>query len=251
MDAELAGQVAIVTGAARGIGFAAARLVAARGASVAIVDRDEQGADAAVGRLRADGFDARPLVVDLTDPGSVSSGFEDLVASLGKVDILVNIAATYPQRVISEMDLDFWHGVIASSLDASFIASQSVLPHMKRSGYGRIVNTSSGAYYLAGKGWAAYTAAKAGVIGFTRVLAREAGPFGITANTVMPGLIVTENVEATVEHTTMEQTVDQQCIGRLGTPDDIAHGIGYLVSPHAGFITGQILNIGGGINFVG
>jgi 3-oxoacyl-[acyl-carrier protein] reductase len=121
---------------------------------------------------------------------------------------------------------------------------------MRAANYGRIVNTSSGAFFLAGEGWAAYTAAKAGVIGFTRVLAREAGPHGITANTVMPGLILTENVEATVTRATMDETVERQCIGRVGRPEDIAHGVGYLVSPCAGFVTGQTLNIGGGINFV-
>lgn len=249
-DSAVQGRVVVVTGAATGLGLATAELLAHRGAVVTLVDVNGERLSAEASRLAGEGAAAEACVVDLTDQRRVVELIDGVVDRHGRIDGLVNLAALYQPCPIEEMSIDFWHKIIHSSLDSTFFTCQAVLPHMRKAGYGRIVNTSSGVVLMGGAGWGAYCAAKAGVIGFTRVLAREAGPAGITANVIMPGLIGTERALATLDKAEIDASVAMQSVQRLGEPVDIATAVAFLVGEESGFISGQTVNVGGGINYV-
>ncbi|WP_082946001.1 SDR family NAD(P)-dependent oxidoreductase [Mycobacterium sp. E1747] len=247
---SLENQSIIVTGAAAGLGLAAGELLAKRGAAVTLVDLNTAKVEAEAKRMADAGLNVDAQVVDLTDRDEVQGLMDGVAQRYGRIDGLVNLAALYQPCEISEMSVEFWHRIVQSSLDSTFFTCQAALPHMTKAGYGRIVNTSSGVVLMGGAGWGAYCAAKAGVIGFTRVLAREAGPAGITANVIMPGLIATEHALETLDEQAIQVTTAMQCVPRLGEPDDIAHPIAFLLSREAGFISGQTINVGGGMNYL-
>jgi NAD(P)-dependent dehydrogenase (short-subunit alcohol dehydrogenase family) len=172
-----------------------------------------------------------------------------------KIEVLVNLAGIYPWASLEETSFDAWREVLGANLDSTFLCCRAVLLHMKARGYGRIVNTSSGTVVIGLGGNSAYVASKGGVIGFSRSIAREAGPHGVTVNVMMPGLIATEHVlrmlgDEAATDAFFDETIAQQCVKRRGQPEDIAHGIAYLASREAGFITGQTLYVGGGFGFV-
>src|SRR5262249_43996258 len=152
---------------------------------------------------------------------------EEVIGRHGRIDILANFAGITPLCRFADMTLDFWHRMLASHLDTTFNMCKAVVPHMIENGYGRIVNTSSGTVLMGFAGTAAYTAAKAGIIGFTRVLARELGPDGITANVIMPGLIPTEHAQ-TRNDGAREKIVSQQSVPRLGQPIDVASTLAFV-----------------------
>lgn len=251
MDAPLplAGQTALVTGAAQGLGYAAAARLAADGASVALLDRDGERLGAAAGALGAQGLTVLPHTVDLTDEEGVRAAVAAVLSAEGRIDVLVNNVGIYPHRPFEELTYAEWRHVLAVNLDSVFLCTHAVYPAMRERGYGRIVNVSSSTFFIGYPGLAAYIASKGGIIGFTRALASEAGPHGITVNAVTPGLIATEGVLGGEEAGLFDEIVPQQALPRRGEPEDIADCIAYLASSAAGFITGQTINVDGGHRF--
>ena len=246
----MAGKVVVVTGAAAGLGLATAEHLGQLGAAVVLVDMNAEGVKAEAARLAADGATVEAQVVDLTNYEQVETLIDGVVERHGRIDGLVNLAALYKQCPLEEMSPEFWHRIITSSLDSTFFTCQVAVRHMRAAGYGRIVNTASAALLMGGIGWGAYCAAKGGVIGFTRVLAREVGPDGITANVIMPGMIKTEHAFATLSQAEIDGTIAMQGVKRLGVPEDIATTIAFLVGDGSSFITGQTINVGGGMNYL-
>jgi NAD(P)-dependent dehydrogenase (short-subunit alcohol dehydrogenase family) len=245
----LAGQTALVTGAAQGLGYAASARLAADGASVALLDRDGERLGAAADALRAEGLTVLPHTVDLTDEEGVRAAVAAILSAEGRIDVLVNNVGIYPHRPFEDLTYAEWRNVFAVNLDSVFLCSHAVYPAMRERGYGRIVNVSSSTFFIGYPGLAAYIASKGGIIGFTRALASEAGPHGITVNAVTPGLIATEGVLGGEESGLFDEIVPQQALPRRGEPQDIAECIAYLASPAAGFITGQTINVDGGHRF--
>jgi pyridoxal 4-dehydrogenase len=245
----LVGQTALVTGAARGLGFAAARRLAAEGARVALFDRDGEALAAAAEALAAERLDVFPHPVDVTDEDGVRRGVADVLAAEGRIDVLVNNAGVYPHRPFEELTYSEWRQVLAVNLDGVFLCTHAVYPAMRERRYGRIVNVSSATFFIGYPGLAAYIASKGGIIGFTRALASEAGPHGITVNAVTPGLIATEGVLEGEEAGLFDEIVPEQALPRRGEPEDIAECIAYLAGPAASFITGQTINVDGGHRF--
>ncbi len=246
------GRSALVTGGANGLGYACAARMAAEGATVGIIDLKQDAVDAAVRRLRDEGHDAFGYAVDVTDEPGVKAATSDFDTQAGSVDVLVTMAGIFPWVEFEDMTLDQWRQVVDINLGGTFTAAHAAMPFMKRRQYGRIITISSGTVMLGLPGQSAYIASKNGIIGLTRVLAREGGPHGVTANCVLPGLIATEHVLTMREDTDefIGQTVATQCVPRRGEPADIADAVSYLGSEGSAFITGQQLYVGGGDRFV-
>jgi pyridoxal 4-dehydrogenase len=245
----LAGQAALVTGAAQGLGYAAAARLAADGAAVALFDRDAEKLAIAADALGGQGLGVHPHTVDLTDEEGVRAAVAGFLSARGRIDVLVNNVGIYPHRPFEELTYADWRHVLAVNLDSVFLCTHAVYPAMRERGYGRIVNVSSSTFFIGYPGLTAYIASKGGIIGFTRALASEAGPHGITVNAVTPGLIATEGVLGGEEAGLFDEIVPEQALPRRGEPEDIAACIAYLAGPAAGFITGQTINVDGGHRF--
>lgn len=241
--------MALVTGAARGLGYAAARRLGADGARVAVLDRDGEALAAAAEALAGEGFDILPQTVDLTDEKGVRVAVAAVLADAGRIDVLVNNAGIYPHCPFEELTYAEWRRVLAVNLDSIFLCTHAAYPRMRERGYGRIVNIASSTFFIGYPGLTSYIASKGGIIGFTRALASEAGPHGITVNAVAPGLIATEGVLGGEEAGLFDEIVPEQALARRGEPEDIAECIAYLAGPSAGFITGQTINVDGGHRF--
>jgi NAD(P)-dependent dehydrogenase (short-subunit alcohol dehydrogenase family) len=242
----LAGQTAIVTGAARGLGFAAAARLAAEGAGVALFDNDDKPLAGAAERLAAQGAQVKSHTVDVTDEDGVREAVAAVLAARDRIDILVNNAGIYPHHPFEALTYAEWRRILTINLDGVFLCTHEVYPAMRERGYGRIVNVSSSTFFIGYPGLSAYIASKGGIIGFTRALASEAGLHGITVNAVTPGLIATEGVLGGEEAGLFDEIVPEQALPRRGEPEDIAACIAYLASPAAGFVTGQTINVDGG-----
>jgi len=228
MGSELAGRVAVVTGGASGIGAAVVQGLEQDGATVEIFDLSNG--------------------VDVTDEQSVLNACEEVVGRHGRIDVLVNNAGIYPHIPFEELTFAQWRHVLATNLDGVFLCSHAVYPVMRSRGYGRIVNISSATFFIGYPGLSAYVASKGGIIGFTRALAREAGPHQITVNAVTPGLIATERALAE-EADVFDEIVPEQAVQRPGTPQDISDCVRFLVRPESSWITGQTFNVDGGHRF--
>jgi 3-oxoacyl-[acyl-carrier protein] reductase len=244
---RLAGQVAIVTGASRGIGAAAALALAREGAAVLVGYRDRtEEARAVVRAIQEAGGGALAWQADLTDPQAATRMVEEAVARWGRVDILVNNAGTALEKLLLDTTPEEWDSQMAVHLRGAYACSRSALRPMLEARRGRIINISSIWGITGAAGEVAYSTAKAGLIGFTKALAKEVGRFGITVNAVAPGLIRTEMLSGYTEAELAELT-EQTPAGRVGTPEEVAAAVLYLASPEAAFLTGQVISPNGGL----
>ena len=242
---DLTGKVALVTGASRGIGRAIASRLAEQGATVVAAARGDH-AEAAVQELRAKGLRAEALTLDVTEAAAVEQAPAEIVAKHGRLDIVVSNAGITRDQLLMRMKREDWDAVLATNLTATFtLAQASVRPMLKQRG-GRIIAISSVVGQMGNAGQTNYAAAKAGLIGFAKALAREVASRGITVNVVAPGLIETEMTRAIAEKAQADWS-SQIPLGRLGHVDDVAASVCFLASDEAAYITGHVLAVNGGM----
>jgi len=244
-------RVAIVTGAASGIGAAIAKSLAREGHAVGVVDLDEDAAEQTAATIRSDGGRALAVVADVSQEPSVAEAVQSVAQHFGEPTILVNNAGIIRDNLLFKMSVQEWDAVTDVHLRGAFLMTKAVQPHMVKARFGRIVNLSSTSA-LGNRGQANYAAAKAGLQGFTKTLAVELGPFGVTANAIAPGFIVTNMTRATAARLRMdfdelsESITATIPVGRPGQPEDVAELAAYLVAERAGFISGQVIYVAGG-----
>ncbi len=244
-------RVAIVTGAARGIGAAIARRLAADGMAVGVVDLDEQGSARTAKEIIEDGGRAIPIGADVADEKAAGTAVQQTVAELGPVTVLINSAGIIRDNLIFKMSAGDWDSVMDVHLRGAFLMSRAAQTHMTQAKWGRIVNISSTSA-LGNRGQANYAAAKAGLIGFTKTLALELGKFGVTANAIAPGFIETDMTQATatrqgIDYDDWKIAVARDIpIGRIGQPEDIAAVASFLCREEAGYVSGQVIFVNGG-----
>jgi len=246
LNLELNGKVAIVTGAANGLGFAISRMLCAEGASVVVCDIDAGRSETAAAELRRSGGAAHAIHADVTDEDSVKHLIAASVQQFGGLDILVNNAGFTRDMRITKMGVTDWDSVVDVVLKGAFLCTRGAIPHMAERGAGRIVNISSRAH-LGNPGQANYSAAKAGLIGFTRAMALENGRNLITVNAVAPGIIDTEAVKRLPHYEKIRDAAKTTTpIPRIGEPDDVASVVAFLASKHASYVTGEVVHVTGG-----
>ena len=242
---DLSQKVAIVTGASRGIGRGIAEVLASRGAHVVAAARADNAA-AAVEGIRGTGGSAEAVALDVTDRGSVEALVESVLSRHSRIDILVNNAGITRDQLMLRMRPEDWDEVIATNLTAAFSCVQAVLKPMIKRRAGRIISISSVVGQMGNPGQANYAASKAGLIGFSKALAREVASRQITVNIVAPGLVDTDMTKAVAEKAQAEWT-SLIPLQRLGTPQDVAAAVCFLASDEAAYITGQVLAVNGGM----
>ena len=242
---DLNGKVAVVTGASRGIGRAVATMLAARGALVVAAARGENTQET-VESIAAAGGRAERATVDVTDTASVDALIGGVVTSHGRLDILVNNAGITRDQLMLRMKRSDWDEVIATNLTSAFSCAQAAIKPMVKQRSGRIISVSSVVGQSGNAGQANYAASKAGLIGFSKALARELASRNITVNVVAPGLVETDMTRAVTERAKGDWA-SQIPLGRIGTPDDIAAAVCFLASDEASYITGHVLAVNGGM----
>jgi len=248
-DSSLQQDIAIVTGASRGIGRTIAHELAARGATVIGTATSDAGAQSITERLHADGLKGRGAVLNVADAASVDAFLKELEAKEGPASILINNAGITRDNLLLRMKAEEWNEIVETNLGSVFRLSKGVLRGMMKARRGRIISIASVVGVMGNAGQTNYAAAKAGIIGFTKSLAREVGSRNITVNVVAPGFIATD-MTAQLPAEQQQQLVQQIALGRLGTPQDIAHAVAFLASPCASYITGETLHVNGGMYMV-
>jgi NAD(P)-dependent dehydrogenase (short-subunit alcohol dehydrogenase family) len=244
---RLRNKVAIVTGAGRGIGLATARALAREGARVAICDIRAELLDEALAGIEALGGEALAFQVDVTRREQIQHMVDETSRRWGAIDVLVNNAGIYEVLPFEEISEAQWDRLLAVNLKGAFLCCQAIVPLMKRQGSGRIVNIASSAGKTGGTlAGAHYSVSKAGLICLAKQLARELGPHGITVNAVAPGRIDTPMIHSVTEEEN-QAFAQKTPLGRLGTPEDVANAVVFLASDEASFITGEILDVNGGL----
>lgn len=239
---------ALVTGGSRGIGREIALALGESGCRLTITYRErEEAAAEVVDELVSRGVQATAVALDLAQPASVSECIEKARAELGAIQILINNAGMIQEKPFPELDLDDWDRMHAVNLRGPFLCSQKVLPEMTAAGWGRIVNLSSIGGQWGGTRQVHYAAAKAGLIGLTRSLAKLGAAYGVTANAIAPGLIETEMIQDELADEEGRAKLAAIPLGRVGRPREIGAAVAYLCSEDAGYVTGQTLNLNGGM----
>ena len=244
-------RIAIVTGAARGIGAATARRLATDGMAVAVLDLDEAESKGTAKEILDAGGRALAVGADVSKSDQVQAAVDRVVAELGEPTVLVNNAGIVRDNLLFKMTEEDWDAVLGVHLRGAFLMTRAVQKYMTGQRWGRIVNLSSSSA-LGNRGQVNYSAAKAGMQGFTKTLAIELGKFGVTANAVAPGFIATDMTAATAARVQMpfedfqKAAAERIPVGRVGQPDDVANMISFLVSEGAGFVSGQVIYVAGG-----
>lgn len=244
---DLAGKVAVVTGSSRGIGRAIALRLAGEGARVVVNYRGNQAAaDEVVREIEARGGQATAVQADVSQPAQAQALIDAAVKAFGRIDILVNNAGTTRDTLIMRMSEEDWDVVLATNLKGAFNCIKAATRPMMRQRYGRIVNITSVAGLAGNEGQANYAAAKAGLVGLTKTVAKELGSRNVTCNAVAPGLVPTD-LTASLPPELVQRAVDRTPLGRTGTAEDMAAAVVFFASDEAAFVTGQVLAVDGGL----
>jgi len=239
-------RTAFITGASRGIGRACALALAQAGARVAVAARNMEQLEDLTGKLKAQGHEAFAVSIDLANAESIKEAFARTAKEFGGVSILVNNAGITKDGLAIRMKKEDWDAVVATNLTGSFLAIQQVLQGMMRERWGRIINISSVVAEMGNPGQANYVASKAGIIGLTKALAQEMGSRNITVNAVAPGFIETDMTQGLSDQL-KENMLGHVPLKRIGRPEDVAAAVRFLASSEAGYITGHVLNVNGGL----
>lgn len=239
-------QVAVVTGGARGIGKAIAVALARKGVNLVIADISLEQAKDTSAELEKLGVKTMPVKLDVSKSDEVIKIFEDISKEFGKINILINNAGITRDGLIMRMKEEDWDTVININLKSVFLCSKEAIKVMAKQRYGRIINIASVVAFMGNPGQANYSASKAGIVGLTKTTAKEYASRGITANAVAPGFITTAMTDALPENVKdeMKRAIP---LGRFGTPEDVANAVVFLASPEAGYITGQVIHVNGGM----
>jgi len=241
---SLSGRVAIVTGASQGIGRACAIELAKRGASVALIARNQQKLE----EVAAEMAPARTRVTpaDIENEDQIKAAFKAVIADLGKIDILVNNAGITRDQLVMRMKRSAWDAVLNTNLTSAYLCTQQVISSMLKQRWGRIINVTSVFGQMGQAGQANYASSKAGLIGLTMAIARELGSRNITCNAVSPGFIETA-MTSVLSDDLKQNALKMIPLGRVGTPEEVAHCVAFLASEEASYITGHVLNVNGGM----
>ena len=242
----LSGRVAVITGASQGIGRACAIELAKRGASVALVARNQQKLEEVAAEISASAGKARVTVADIENEDQIKAAFKAVIAELGKVDILVNNAGITRDQLVMRMKRPDWDAVLNTNLTSAYVCTQQVISPMLKQRWGRIINVTSVFGQMGQAGQANYAASKAGLIGLTMAIARELGSRNITCNAVAPGFIETA-MTSVLSDELKQSALKAIPLGRVGTPEEVAHCVAFLASEEASYITGHVLNVNGGM----
>jgi 3-oxoacyl-[acyl-carrier protein] reductase len=243
----LEGRVAVVTGGGGGLAEGICARLARDGAAIACADVSLEKAEGVAGPVAGGGGRSLAVEVDVSEKASVENMVERVVAEFGGVDVLVNNAAIYPLRPWTEIEEEEWDRVMAVNLKGYFLCARAAYPHIKERGHGRVINVASITFFMGWSGFLDYVSSKGAIVGFTRTLAREVGPDGITVNAISPGAFPTDAERVHPDQEALNHRIlEQQSLKRRGTPEDVGDLAAFLASDSSSFITGQTIGIDGG-----